>query len=171
MIEGELPREVESLELGKAFVTWYLDESIGELFESRMIPEWLVEGRAHFALLPWEEDLVAYNARPCLFNTPRMARVALKELSRHLANAENAERVFFSFDGEVLKVRCGINLVAVPAKGAAWTNKYAIEAHALRLLPKRLMRDPIEVSLWEFGLIISGCRYSPILIDSVDDSQ
>jgi hypothetical protein len=171
MIEGELPLHVESIEQGKAFVTWSLDNAIGSHFENRTVPEWLVEGRAHFHLLPWEREAASYAARPQCLIRREWARVGLKELSQHLATVEGTKGVYFSFDGEVLRIRCGESLIAMAARGEKWTSTYSIEARELRSLPRRLMRPFVEVSIWKSGITIGGFRYTPVIIDSLEGSN
>lgn len=46
-------------------------------------------------------------------------------------------------------------MIIVPATGTAWDNRYAIKTAQLDRFPKRLS-DPVEVSVWDTLLTISG---------------
>jgi len=165
-VECQLPRQVESLEQGVAWVVWCLDDAAWGTFEPRIAPPWLAEGRRHRHLLPWErarEAFAAYAVRPRCEVERDWAKVALKTLEQQLATVDEETHVIFSFDGTVLKILCPGKVIAVAAEGLPWAQQYSIKAGILRSLPKRLMRSHISVSVWKAGLTIGHRTYYPLV--------
>jgi hypothetical protein len=157
----ELPPLVESREQALAFLVWSLDQHAdGKIFMPRVPTSWLEEGRKHRYCLPWERELAAYAARPHCTMHRKWASIALKALADHLTEASDGDFVTFEFDGEVLKIRCEKELIAVPAQGKAWVQRYSISAGALKHLPKRLATQFIEVSIWDNALCLARRRFN-----------
>jgi len=165
MIEQQLPLKVESAAQGKAFVAWSLRDIVREPYGLKITPAWLTEGRDHFDLLPWNRQLTDYKARPRCYIRRDWARIALKELGRYLALAMPDDSVTLSFDGEALRVQVGNELLVVQAKGDPWTVNYSIRAAELTRLPRRLTRDPIEISIVRLSLRIDHCHYSEVVAE------
>lgn len=163
VIDAEMPREVESREQGVAWLTHFLDQ---HAYSGEFVPAvpvfWLAIGREYRHLLPWVRQMAAYEARPHCLVDRDWARVALRKLAEIVAGAADESQVMLAFDGEVLKMRCMDGLVAVPARGTAWGTRYAVRAGQLRALPKRLMREWIEFSIWESALRIGGYVYGNV---------
>jgi hypothetical protein len=162
LVNAELALQVESREQGLAFVAWCLDNSAGGRFQLTIEPPWLAEGRRYRHLLPWERKRAAYLARPHCYVQRDWARVALKKLAAQVTNLNNDAPVTFSFDGTVLMIRCPGKVNAMSAEGLPWTESYSITAGALRKLPKRLMSEMVEVSVWDSALIIGRWRYAGV---------
>lgn len=171
MLEQQMPLEVESVDQGKAFVAWCFRDFLDEPYKTQITPYWLAEGHNHFDLLPWKRRSAQYEARSRCYIRREWARVALKQLGEHLEQAEANETAAFSFDGEVLRIRCGSNLIVVQAEGKSWTEQCTIEARKLTPLPKRLVSDPIEISFLESGLTIDRRRYSGIHCEPTENHQ
>lgn len=75
------------------------------------------------------------------------------------------------FDGEVIKIRCAGALIAMPAVGEPWSCPYSLKVEHLRRLPKRLMHEIVESSIWESTLTIGNIRYPGVVaIDSEEDT-
>lgn len=125
-------------------------------------PPWLKEGRKYQHLLPWERERRAYEARPHCYVDRDWARVAFKRLAEQLANVNAESPVTFSFDGRVLTILCGEGVNVMSAVGKRWTQIYSIKARALRDLPKRLMSNEVEVSVWKSHLTLGNKRYPGI---------
>ncbi len=160
LICDEMPRVLESRELGLAWLAYCLDKAAGGRFEPANETEWVAQGRLHRHLLPWEQESAEYAARPCCYVQRPWARVALKTLAEHLATTERNSAVVLEFDGEVLKIRCAEEIIAMPASGKQWPHRFSIAARSLGHLPKRLMRDPVEFSVSKTTLTISRRHFA-----------
>lgn len=159
-VECEMPLELESWEQGLAFLAWSLDNnSPGSFVPAKYVP-WLAEARRYIHLLPWEQEAAAYDARPQCSIHREWARLALRQLGLQALISADETPVIFKFDGEVLTIRCDDCLIAVAASGSAWPRQYVLPARQLRRLPRRLMYNPIWVSVWESALTIANHRYS-----------
>lgn len=167
-VEFEMPTEVESWEQGVAWVTWYLDNhSDNHIFNPSVPVTWLTEGRNNFHLLPWERERAAYVAeqalfavRPYCYVQRDWTRGALKRLAELAAISDDLDLISFDFDGEIIRIRCVDELIAAPAQGKAWMDRYFVESKKMRERPKRLMSDPVCISIWKEKLVIDRYRYS-----------
>lgn len=54
-LRGEIPQSFESREIGVAWLTWCLDTAVKGEFVPLEPVTWLVEGRTHRSLLPWNQ--------------------------------------------------------------------------------------------------------------------
>jgi hypothetical protein len=156
-VHFELPQKVESVKLCAALIAWNLDQ-FSEFRNIHHI-DWLEDGRRNKTLLPWVKDLAAWNACPKCIVDRAWLRLALNKLAEHLSDLPDEDNVIFSFDGLVFSVRCDGGLIAVAAKGSPWTVSFNVRVGALRQLPKRLMQERIEVSLWESHISIGSQTY------------
>jgi hypothetical protein len=86
-------------------------------------------------------------------------RVGLKKLKEVLNKSLDQDVVLVMFDGEVLRFRCGEELVAMPALGKAWPLEVTLDACCLRDLPPRLLQPDIQVSFWDSKLSILNRSY------------
>jgi hypothetical protein len=84
-------------------------------------------------------------------------RIGIKALAAQLASADYQALVTLNFDGSALSIRCTENLVIMAATGTQWPQPYSVHAKTLKWLPKRLMRDEVEVSVHD-GFLIIGRR-------------
>jgi len=166
-IEFEMPRQVESGEQCAAWLAWNLDKYHVADSGQRTTPEWLSLGRNHQHLLPWVAEAAAYSARPQCSMDRDLARVVLKKLRAALAAVPPDTEVCFSFDGDVLKIRFGQELIAASASGERWKHHYRIEAGKLAKVPARLMQPFVTISCWQTSLRIANRLYSGV-IESVE---
>jgi hypothetical protein len=164
-VEHDLPRMLESRELGVALLTWCLDEAADGEFRAATPTPWLAEGRAWRHLLPWEQERPEREreqaeraACPRCTVERRWARPAANDLIEQAARVAADSMALVRFDGEVLTVRCGERLVAVPAIGLRWAKSYLVPAGALRSLPKRLKDERVEVAIFKGALLVGRCR-------------
>lgn len=170
-VECEMPLKVESIEQGKAWVTWCLDGAAGGTFKPVPAPSWLAEGRQYFHLLPWKRGLAAYNVRPHCNVDREWARVALKTLGEQLKTVDDEARVTFGFDGAVLTICCAGKVIAMPADGLPWAQGCSIRAGLLKEnLPKRL-KHTVEVSVWKAMLTINNRGYRPVVAIDVEGGK
>ena len=147
---------------GCAWIAWSLDRQATDrrgFPTGAQGPDWVVEGRQHHHLLPWEVEKAAYNARPYCLVERAWLRLALKNLAKLLAKADDAASVEFSFDGSVLLIRCFGQVVAMSASGKAWATQFVLPVGKIRRLPKRLMQDEIEVAVHEGRLHIGPSSF------------
>lgn len=159
----ELPRLVASREQLAAMLVYYLDNAArGNLFHPMKHVAWLDEGRANRDLLPWELDKAAYETRPRCMVRRDWLRLALKNLSMIFADTDDTATVEFTFDGTVLTIRCCDQALPMPATGKAWSAHFNIPAGNLRQLPKRLMRDELEISVNHGRLYVDRVSYGGV---------
>lgn len=149
-IEFELPRRVASLKQCAAWIIWNLDQQWdGRLFRPARAIDWIDQARQNRRLLPWVLSQAEFDARPQCTVHRDWLRLALKKLHEQLASLPDSAIVVFSFDGSVFSIRCDKKLIAFPGEGPLWTVCFKMEARTLRRQPKRLMREYIDVSVWE----------------------
>ena len=169
-LEFEMPEVVESWEQGVAWVTWHLDKySANHIINPTVPVAWLTEGRNNFHLLPWERERSSYAAeqelfavRPHCYVQRDWTRGALKRLAELAAILDDIDLISFDFDGEIIRIRCADELIAAPAQGKAWVDRYFVESKKMRERPKRLMSDPVCISIWKEKLVIDRYRYSTV---------
>lgn len=161
-VSCEMPREVESWEHGIAWVTWCLDKHAGGTYQPALPVAWLEPGRQYSHLLPWERERAAYAARPRCQVDREWGRVAIRKLAEVVAITEDDVPASLHFDGELLKIRCGDSLIAVPASGTPWASCYTVRMGALRRLPKRLSGTSVEFSIWNATLTIGNRVYAGV---------
>jgi hypothetical protein len=162
-VQFEMPRQIQSREKCAAWLAWNLDTHVDGRFEPHVAVPWLELGRANFRLLPWFFDQEAYEARPHCGVDQELARPMLKKLAEFAARMGEEEKVWFSFDGEVLKIRCGRELLAAAAKGRPWTEEFGIKPARLTKLPRRLTRPTVWFESWENRFNIGDRRYSEVV--------
>ena len=154
-IAFEMPRIVTCREEATAIIAYHLDKACsGRVFQPARPAEWLVIGREHRHLLPWEQEKAAYDARPHCIVERDWLRLALKNLAALIEKADDTTEVVFAFDGSVLTMKCSGKVFPLGATGNAWTAQFVIPAGKLRRLPKRLMQGLIEISVREGRLHI-----------------
>jgi hypothetical protein len=159
-IQFELPRQVKSLKQCAAWIVWNLDQhsSRGTFRPARHVG-WIDEGRQNQGLLPWVMSRAEYEARPQCTVQRDWLRLALKTLGKHLASLPDDGIVVFSFDGSVFSIRCNKKVIAFPGEGLPWTVCFRVEAKTLRRSPRRLMREQIDVSVWESRIRFGSRSY------------
>lgn len=168
MVEFEMPRQIESREKCAAWLAWNLDQHADTTFEPTKAMDWLGIGRANFRLLPWYFDQEAYNDRPHCCVDKELARPLLKNLAKITEEMPPEEKVWFSFDGEVIKIRAGKELLALAAKGKPWFNRYGLDALQLTKPPRRLPKESVWFENWEDYFTIAGCRYRGVVIEPIN---
>lgn len=163
----EMPRQMESREQCAAWLAWSLDRQAGRLFQPQRKVDWLEIGRANESLLPWVRDRAAYEARPHCSMEREWARLAIKQLKAALLRVPADSEVWFAFDGEVLRIRCGEDVIAAAATGKAWPERYALKANQLKTLPGRLMHLSVEFSAWKGSFHIANRQYEGVVSSSI----
>ena len=163
MVNFEMPRRVTSREQCAAWIVWNLDsDAPGKIFIPAHDVAWLNEGRQNQSLLPWVAELEKYGARPMCIVQRNWLKLALNELAEILSMFGDETPVEFSFCDAVLTIRCADKVVALSGQGEPWPEHYRIPAGKLRELPKRLMNDSLEVSIWNGHLTIGHWRYDGV---------
>jgi hypothetical protein len=160
MIHNEMAVELESPEQGMAWLSWTLDHAADGKFRPALEPAWLEIGRQNQHLLPWNRELAAFAARPLCLVPREWLRLGLRELAEQITNVANDAPVIFSFDGSVLQIGCNGKIIPMPAEGKSWEHAYSIPSAKLNSLPKRLMRELIEVSFYDSSIRIANWCYS-----------
>jgi hypothetical protein len=155
-VEFEVPRLVQSKEECAAWIAWGLDNSAdGGIFRPARETDWLHLGRTQKHLLPWERNQEAqkkadenYRARPHCFVERDWLKLGLKSLEKYLMQVADGERLDVDFDGKHLWLRLAKNSIVLPAEGARWEGHFTVPTARLHPLPKRLMSESIEISVW-----------------------
>ena len=117
----------------------------------------------HQSELPWVKEKAEYDARPHCMAQRDWVRAARKTLRETLVVVDEDTEVIFSFVDGVLTIRCDDEVVAFPAEGRSWSKRYSLPAGKFNPLPKRLMREYIEVSVWRGKLTIGSWRYEGVV--------
>ncbi len=167
MIEFEMPPQVESPEQCGALLAYYLRD-YGIRFDREAW--WLDEGKQRQDLLPWRrqwaEDEARNAAREVRFAARRKRitgrdwlRLALKTLADRLASINDNASIFIGFRDSLLWIQVEQKPIVLPAEGVPWPTYVRIPAGNIRALPKRLMSDPVCISIWESCLIIDRSHY------------
>lgn len=163
MIHNEMAVELESPEQGMAWLSCTLDQAADGNFKPAFEPAWLEIGRQNQHLLPWIRQqalmLAAYEARPRCLVSREWLRLGLKKLTEQMATVNDDALVIFCFDGSVLRIRCEGKIIPMPAEGTSWQHAYSIPVAKLNWLPKRLMREVIEVSFMDSSISIANRCY------------
>lgn len=154
MISFEMPVVVESFEQG---VAWIVEALRLQGYTPHFRPDWYRIGEEHRDLLPWERQRAACAARPRCLVERDWLRPAIKKLREVSSNADPSDVTQISFDGEILRFRSGDVSVLIGASGTRWTESYAVCTRQLDGLPRRLMQEWIDVSIWD-GRMTIGSR-------------
>jgi hypothetical protein len=159
-IQFELPCQIKSLKQCAAWIVWNLDQhSDHRLFNPARPVGWIQEGRENQKFLPWVMSTAEYELRPQCTVQWNWLRLALETLGEHLASLPDDGIVVFSFDGSVFSIRCDKKVIAFPGEGLPWTVCFRVEARTLRRSPRRLMREHIDVSIWESRIRFGSWSY------------
>lgn len=161
MVDFDMPRRLESYEQCAAWIAWHLNEQLPRrenLINRRKI-DWVIFGLQHQDTLPWVRRKAAYSARPHCSVRRDWLRLALKSLAQILATAAADVPLELAFDGTVLSIRCGHEVVVLAAAGLPWADRFNVSAKRFREHPGRFMRETLEVAVWEDRLTIGGKRY------------
>lgn len=164
MVDDEYPLKVESLDQLAAFVADTARKVMDEEDIDGPLPLWFQHGLQNKHLLPEQQAIAEYEARPHCWAEREWVKLALKSLEKHLTQIDDETAVAFSFDGSLLTIRCGDHVSPIPAVGKAWPTTYTLAAKHLRRLPGRLRRNrSVHVGVWEDSLEISMHRFAPIV--------
>lgn len=157
MIDDEYPLKVESLDQLAAFVADTARKVMDEEDIDGPLPLWFQRGLQNKHLLPEQQAIAEYEARPHCRAQRDWVKLAFKALAKHLGAAPDDATVRFSFDGSVLSIRCGELVSPIPADGKAWPATYTVAAKHLRRLPNRFPRDrSVHFGIWESELQIAN---------------
>jgi hypothetical protein len=174
-ISFEIPPVMPSPAMCAAWLAWSLRKTTGERGLGVPPPGWLEEGLQNIRLLPHEQererreqererDQRAYAARSRCIVARDWLRLARTAFTAQIEAIPDDAAVCFTFDGEVLTIRCREQVAATAADGEAWPQRYAIRAAQFRTLKRtRFMDDPMEISVWKSALHVG--RWSAQLFD------
>ena len=129
---------------------------------------WVIEGLSQLRNLPRRKNLDAYANRPLCMVERDWMRLGLKKLKEALHTVLEQDVVLVTFDGEILRFRCGEELVAMPARGNAWPLEVTLDSCRLRELPPRLPQPFIQVSFWDSKLFILNRSYQTHQTNTVE---
>lgn len=162
-VRFEMPGCVSSREQCLAWLVWNLDRDASGVFLPTSPLAWLEIGRANTALLPWIARKLAYEGRSRCIVDREWARPVFKKLRISLPSLTDESDVWFSFDGEVLKIRYEGECIPVAATGKEWTGSYGIKAGELKYLPGSLQQAQVEFSFWEGIFTIAHRIYKEVV--------
>ncbi len=83
------------------------------------------------------------------------------------------DRIEIWFDGQILTFWVSGKTVILQAEGSAWGAHYFLPVGQLRIMPKRLLSNAVDVSIWRGRLQIDRSNFegiaeigpSPIVLD------
>lgn len=153
-VRFEMPRQVETFELGVALIA----HGIGMGFVPKKPCSWLKQGREWRHHLPWLKDLEAYETRPkCTVEREWFKLVArrLRELAAHAGD----DMAVVTFDGEILRFQMSDEVLAVQAKGEVWDEAYQVPLVSFASLPQRLMHPVVHIDVWNETLGVGSRRF------------
>lgn len=171
-IEFEMPLQVESNEQCAAWIAWHLYNNLPhrEKFILSSRCDLLVFGLKHQATLPWERERLVreleaaeYRARPSCIVDRALIKLGLKTLAKYIETASATDRIEIWFDGQTLSFQINGKKVILQAEGSAWEASYALPAGQLTAMPKRLLSEAVDVSIWRKRLQIDRSRYDEIV--------
>ncbi len=154
-----LPCELDSLDQGKALISYYLRD-----FTPEFPCLWLEQGRALRHLLPWERQRLAYEASPKCQIERDWFRLATKKLRDFAEAADEVTFIDVGFDGKTILFQTQVGTIAMPATGDAWEETFRFRLRSLTCLPKRLNDSRVSVAIFENRLTIARLSI-PLLID------
>lgn len=164
MIQLDMPIEVADFDQGVAWIAYALRGYFNEADK----PQWLRDGEQLQGELPWARNATKHAAlraaRPVCNVDRSWLRLALNDLRARAVNAEPLDVVEVMFDGETLTIRGGGKLLSMPASGTAWPDPFHVAFTALMHLPKRLMRSPVVVDIWQGSLGIDRYRFNLVTL-------
>jgi len=152
LIEFEMPLNVESVEQGTAWIAEHVKITL------RDTPQWLQDGLGWRDELPWRKELMRHDEQPLCRVEREWFRLPCKAMRLAAEESRPEEQAKVSFDGSVLKVVLPNSVVAMPASGERWERSVAVVLTGLRHLPRRLVSQPVEVSVMQEHLIIGRLR-------------
>lgn len=166
MIDFEMPLKAESHEQVVAWIVF----GIGIDYEPPSAIDWFDQGKLWQDQLPWEryyrdlrvriEETRRLRAlRPHCFLSRKWMRVLLNHMAAATASNSQAVEVQVHFNGRMLTLEVGEEMIGAPASGpGAWPCKYGVAITADGVLPSRLMTDPVEVGIWQGAFEVESCR-------------
>jgi len=153
-IDYRFPLEIESEETGFALLAYALRH-----VNIPSPPWWLEKGRELSLHLPWVRDMEAYANRPQCTVAREWARLGLRTLKEHVSKVTSPPDIEIAFDGKLLTMTSGDQVIAMPASGAPWPHIFRFSPTVLGDIPKRL-RDPVYFSICRGRLSIQNRSFS-----------
>jgi len=92
-----------------------------------------------------------------------LIKLGLKTLAKYIETASATDRIEIRFDGQTLLFQINGKKVILQAEGSAWEAGYALPAGQLTAMPKRLLSEAVDVSIWRKRLQIDRSRYDEIV--------
>jgi hypothetical protein len=171
-IEFDMPLRIESMEQCAAWIAWHLNRNLPRrepiISESRS--ELLVFGLKHQETLPWERARVIrereaeeYRRRPACIVDRAMLKLGLRTLAKYIEQATDSDWLDICFDGQALMLQINGKRIILQAEGSPWESHFVLPAGKLREMPKRLLRDAVDVSIWREQLQIDRSRYDGVV--------
>jgi len=183
-IDFNLPYAMPSMDHLKAVLADNLSAAFDTDTGAAAAPQWFREGLA-LEHLCWE---LLYQSNPppvkaiatCTVEREWL-RLLLRKLLEAVVSADVAAAVRFSVSGSLLRLECGTGhpgggqgtadrQILSQATGEDWPRAWSVRALDLRDLPKRLMRNPVPVEVFEDALRIGNQCY-PLIPDSALSSD
>lgn len=169
---GEIAFEIPPMVVSREMCLALLVEGLGidrhGYFQPQKRVQWIIDGLMHLRNLPHRKRQETFSNRPYCSVDRDWMRVLLKKLGEAIGQMPDQELVRVTFDGEILRFKCGNELLAVPASGKPWPLEFTVEAQSLQRLPPRLSLPNIGVSVWAFKLYIQNWSYQTQQTNTVD---
>jgi hypothetical protein len=157
-IDCALPLSVESFEQGLALLA-YACRHCSPARPTPLLTKGLQLEEHMPSVRKQKEDEARLLASPQCWVPRDWFRLASRALREAAQTASADDRAAFVLDGPGLRIEFGKSVLTLPAEGHAWPHRVYVDLNRLSGLPKRLMMDPVPLSVWENGLSIARTRF------------
>ena len=147
------------LKKAAAWLAWPLENQLKGDLERVGKLSWFAPGWVHYELLPWVQSRRAYERRPRCSVDRDWMRLARRKLREFIATVQDETLAEFTFDGQILRILLENKVIAVQARGNAWSDSVVLKVTDLRNLPERFTSESVGISFREGFLAIGSNRY------------
>ena len=86
-------------------------------------------------------------------------RLVLRDLRAATVKSPPDAKVYFGFDGQILRIEPPTGVIGLAGTGPAWPFRISVVVASLDALPNRLMHPAISLSFWDGRLEIGSRRF------------
>ena len=164
-IESQIPDDLGNAFEAAAWVSYGLKSHRHKL---EPLPDWFLEGEAHWDLVPPARQLSEARERQRVYlSSPRChidrdyARPLRRNLLEELSGLAGETEMTVSFDGRVLSIDLKDRIHEVLASGDSWPSSYKAIVGPEAKMPARFESGIVEVSVFEGYVRFDGLRLGP----------
>ncbi len=139
-----IPDKADSYEQALAYIVFGIGRHVGSGSISTDENHWHNLGKSYQNLLPWEvarrKSQEEWEKMPKAFIDITWMRVLVQLLKEWRDEIKQNELISFTFNGEFVVFKCGINTIPIPGSGTKWENTYNLEFSELSNIPVRIFK-------------------------------